>query len=203
MQSFFWGILLGWGAAIPIGPVNIEITRRALTFGPSRGLAMGLGACSADVLYIALLGLGGISLLQFETPLRVIGVLGALVLLWFAYNAFRQPIVTNGDNAPKAKPLNKHYRDGVLVTLLNPYTIIFWGSISSQLPALADHGHYGMLLACVGVMLGTVSWVGFLNTVIAITRHRLGPRFMRGLNSAGGVILVGFAGFGLWHSILG
>jgi threonine/homoserine/homoserine lactone efflux protein len=42
MHLLLFGILLGMGAAIPIGPINLEIIRRNLRFGTSFGIATGM-----------------------------------------------------------------------------------------------------------------------------------------------------------------
>ncbi len=33
ISHLLFGLLLGWGAAIPIGPMNLEIIRRNLRYG--------------------------------------------------------------------------------------------------------------------------------------------------------------------------
>ena len=38
------GILLGWGVAVPLGPVNVEIARRTLRGGFRAGFFLGMGA---------------------------------------------------------------------------------------------------------------------------------------------------------------
>src|SRR4051812_50179823 len=53
--AILWkGITLGLGAAAPIGPVNVEIARRAIRGGFVAGFLLGLGAVSVDVTYVVL-----------------------------------------------------------------------------------------------------------------------------------------------------
>ena len=52
------GLALGLGAAVPIGPVNVEIARRVLRNGFRNGFALGCGAVSIDVSYAVLSSLG-------------------------------------------------------------------------------------------------------------------------------------------------
>ena len=42
--TFARGILLGWGVAVPLGPVNVEIARRTLRRGFRAGFFLGMGA---------------------------------------------------------------------------------------------------------------------------------------------------------------
>ena len=200
MHLIFVGLLLGWGAAIPIGPINLEIARRNLSFGTPYGVALGVGASLADLTYLLLLCLGALSLLAYPNVLKIIGIGGALVLMWFAYKAFRAGVssasIKGGD-----KSILHNVSEGFLLTLLNPYTILFWGSISSQLTAISKQGDIGIILAGVGVILGIFCWVAALNSVLHFTRHKLSPKVMRGLNIVGGVIILGFACYGLFHNL--
>src|SRR6187551_2601489 len=55
---FAKGVLLGLGAAVPIGPVNVQIARQALRNGFGAGFALGCGAVTVDVFYAALTSVG-------------------------------------------------------------------------------------------------------------------------------------------------
>lgn len=196
MHFLLIGILLGLGAAIPIGPVNLEMIRRNLRYGTPYGVMLGLGACSADVTYLILLCAGALVLLQYPEVLRVIGFCGSLVLGWFAINAFRAKLSDTPDVAVMPS-LVRYGLEGYLITMINPYTILFWASISSQISLAALSDSNMVLLAGIGVVIGTVSWVIFLNGLLHFTRHKLTQRVIRWLNYLGGMILLGFAGAGL------
>ena len=45
---------IGVSVAAPIGPVNVEIIRRGLTVGARSAFLLGLGAVSADCVYLGL-----------------------------------------------------------------------------------------------------------------------------------------------------
>lgn len=205
LHLFFLGMILGWGAAIPIGPVNLEITRRNLRFGTGYGVSLGLGACTADLTYLVLLCSGAIVLLQHAILLRVVGLLGSAVLIWFGISALRMKA-----SAFKNKPITTSYFrnsfEGYLITLLNPYTILFWASVSAQLSIAAAGATAGEVYATVaaglGVIFGTVSWVIFLNLLIHFTRHKLSDKVMHRLNRVGGMILLCFAAFSVVRIIL-
>lgn len=196
------GLILGLGAAIPFGPINLEMTRRNLAYGTAFGIALGLGACAADLTYLLLLTLGVLELLNHPLLLRIVGVLGAGVLLWFAYLSIKANVTASKDTSKPVSPsLFFNAFGGYLMTLLNPFTILFWASVSAQLPAIADAGHRGIVAAGLGVILGTVGWALFLNVTLHYTRHRLPVSTMKWLNYSGALILVVFALFGLWRGI--
>lgn len=203
LQEFFFGLLLGWGAAIPIGPINLEMTRRNLRYGTWAGMAIGWGAGLADLTYLVLLSVGALQLLEHRLFLKILGIAGALILAWFAYKALsaksQEPSFATTP-APKM-PLYRHFIEGYLLTLINPPTLLFWSSISSL---LAVHSHalpYALLYAGAGVISGTFSWSTGLNIFLHISRHRLTTRTMHRLNLAGGLLLLGFALLGFWRSL--
>jgi L-lysine exporter family protein LysE/ArgO len=207
LHSIFFGMLLGFGAAIPIGPINLEIIRRNLSFGFLKGTSFGFGACAADITYLLLLSFGAIAILDYPFTLRMIGVAGSIILAWFGYCALRLKLVsTNSKSYPagtaaKSRSLLRNGAEGYVLTLFNPVTILFWSSVSAQIAIVVSHTGNSPWYASLGVLLGTVSWVLGLNTVLHFIRHRLPANIMQYLNFTGGIILLGFALFGLLHSI--
>lgn len=196
MQLIPTGVLLGWGAAIPIGPICLEMIRRNLVSKTRHGIAFGFGACTADVTYVILLALGASMILRHHGLIQVIGVIGALVLVWFGVSAFRMVPESkeySGVNANKQSLT--HALEGYVLTLLNPMTILFWLSVSAQLALLSsqDSSKIAMFSLMGGVLLGTFSWVLFLNTFLHFTHRYLPQAVMRNLNRVGGVLLLVFA----------
>ena len=198
MHTVFIGILLGWGAAIPVGPVNLEMARRSLAHHTLAGIVFGLGACSADLIYLIVLCLGAMVFLQHPVLLNSIGLVGSAILLWFAYQAFTA-LPLSAQQKP-AKAQHKAYVEGLLMTLFNPYTILFWASISSQISLLTGNHDVSLLNAGIGLLIGTVSWVMVWNTIIHVSKKRLSDSFSHRLNQVGGVILLGFGLAGMAKS---
>ncbi|MCX7123278.1 MAG: LysE family translocator [Gammaproteobacteria bacterium] len=198
---YLFGLLIGWGVAIPIGPMNLEIIRRNLGFGLPSGLSFGLGIVSADFTYLLLLNLGILAVLVHTRVIMLpIGILGSLILFWFAIKTLRMNPPTTQSKRLKAEPLWRQTRDGYLLTLLSPFTILFWASMSSEI-AVSSTGPHSMLFMGLGIMSGVISWMLGLNTALYFTGHRLSPRLMHLLNRSGGIILLAFALFSLWQSL--
>lgn len=204
LHLIVFGLLLGWGAAIPIGAINLEMIRRNLRFGTSAGLMLGVGACCADVTYLALLSFGVLQILQYPLVLKITGVLGALILGWFGFKSLRLRAVYIADtfsSPPVLLPVWRHALEGYLLTLINPYTIVFWTSISMTIAVITHTKHYAAIYVGLGVLLATFSWASGLNLLLHFTRHRLSKHTVQKINFAGGIILLGFAAFGFWRAI--
>ena len=77
------GYLAGFGLAMGVGPVTLLIIRTNLTQGFWSGMLIGLGAVCADFTYLILLGTGSLLIINQPTILQIVGVLGAVVLVYF------------------------------------------------------------------------------------------------------------------------
>jgi threonine/homoserine/homoserine lactone efflux protein len=86
----FSGIVMGLVAAVPIGPVNLICIRRSFAFGPLNGFVSGLGAALGDGVFAAITGLGLTWVAQLiEGYATIIELVGAALLVFFGYRAFR------------------------------------------------------------------------------------------------------------------
>ncbi len=201
IHTLLLGILIGWGVAIPIGPVNLEITRRNLNYGFRYGIAIGLGATSADLTYIILLISGALIVLTHPDVLRTISILGSLVLFWFGWKAMTTKLVGR-DKSSKQASLGKCFALGYSMAFLSPYNILFWASLTSQIANIALHYPNAIYSMSAGVLLGTLSWLMGLNIGLHITRHKISPQVIHKLNLSGGLILWAFASYGLLHAVV-
>lgn len=80
LSTFMQGLLLGFGAAVPLGPINLLIMNEAMR-SYKRAVLVGLGAMSADITYLLLILYGVTNLLQSEDFLHMLSLLGGAFLL--------------------------------------------------------------------------------------------------------------------------
>lgn len=203
IQSFLFALLLGYGAAVPIGPMNVEIARRNLRFGTRFGICFGLGACTADLVYLVLIAVGALAILQTTLMIQIVGIIGGLLLTWFGISALRLKEVKATNNNAIPPSIFKNYLQGLGLTLLNPITIIFWGSVSSHIVLTSDQQPHALAIAGAGVAVATLSWVFSINTLLHRTKHRLSDKITHKLNTFGGIILLIFAMISFYESLLG
>jgi len=197
------GLLLGLGAAAPIGPVNVEIARRSLRHGFRAGFLLGCGAVTIDVTYAILTSLGIRPLLGRPLIMNLLAIAGAAVLLYLAAMCFlsatRQFRATTAPtDSDSDKPAKRPYLTGLAMTSLNPMTLAFWCLV---VPGLASQWSANpardLPWICLGVFLGAISWV----ITFATTMSWLGRRATRATwliaDLAGGTMLLAFAAFAL------
>lgn len=151
---FFKGFSLGLGAAVPLGPINILIMNEAIR-DYKRALAIGFGAMSADITYLLLIFYGLIQYLQNEVILKLISLLGGMFLLYLAYLTFQardkkiEPLEYSQNRS-----LSSRYLKGYLLTLLNPYTILFWLSVTSYASNTQD-----ISITLLGLISAILLWI--------------------------------------------
>lgn len=200
------GIVLGLGAAVPIGPVNVEIARRTLRQGFAAGFALGCGAVSVDVTYAVLTSLSLGRALNRPAVLWPTAILGTAFLLYLAFLSFRgawrdwraDPL--NG----ATPPFQGHrggYLTGVAMTLLNPMTLAFWFvAVPGRVGLLATNPRRDLPTLCLGVFLGTLGWViGFAGLLDKAGRWRRNW-WLPLADALGGLALLALAGAGLWRA---
>jgi len=192
LEALAQSFVLGLGIAMPVGPIGVLVIRRSLSEGRSIGIASGLGAASADGIYglIATLGLGLVSSLlagvQFYT--RLIGGVFLLYLAWTIYRAkpSQQAAKVSGSSWWGA------YLSTLALTLSNPATILFFFGV------VAGLGVRGSAWAIVpGFFLGSASWWISLSVVASTFGTRLTPAYLRVVNIASSLVILGFALYAL------
>ncbi len=211
------GILLGLGAAVPIGPVNIEIARRTLRQGFSAGVAVGLGACFVDMVYAVAVSAGVARLAESPWVKWPLTVGGIALLLYLARGCFaaerldarrgwaavdKTPAADAGARAERGGRLASDRSGGLVsglatglgMTLLNPMTLAFW-FVAMPAAVVAGVGKDGAALWPVagGVFIGTLSWVVVFSSILALIGRWRAPWWMALADYIGGVLLAGFA----------
>jgi L-lysine exporter family protein LysE/ArgO len=193
------GITLGLGAAAPIGPVNVEIARRAIRGGFRAGFLLGLGAVTVDVAYVVLASFSVRLFLDRPRIMLGMGVAGGAFLILLGLECLRsvrkQWAEPEGEAGP---PPRRNYLIGLVMTALNPMTLAFW-FFAPKMTGVKESGE--MPLLCVGVAVGTFSWVCFFAALMSAAGKKGKQRAVALANLAGGLTLLGFGGRAIWQVV--
>lgn len=193
MQGFVEGVLLGLGVSVPIGPINVLIMTYALQ-SYTRALCLGLGAMSADILYLVISGFGVLQFLNAPLTFKVLAVFGGVFLIYMAYAIFKsaQKTAQKTDDIRGIFPMNSHIKvfiKGFLINILNPYVIIFWISVATLTAGI--NGKFNVILS--GLVFGIMLWITLFPLMIYKNRSMISKRAAKNLAYASAVILVFFA----------
>ena len=193
MSDFVQGLGFGLILQISVGPVCIAVLHKGIAQGFRHAFAMAWGAALVDALYIFLSVAGISALLQFESARVVIGLVGALLLLIFGLRYLRAPAGTARAQHRSESPL-RSLAYGVVLTLTNPLTILFWaGVLGAMMSTRTFDQTGGMVYFAIGCVTATLLFL----TAVALAGHFLEPllndQLALWLNRAVGLFLIGFA----------
>lgn len=186
---FLEGMILGFGATVPIGPINILIMSHALK-KYNLALAIGFGAMSADMVYLFLMTFGLLN--SFENPLLLknLAIFGFIFLLVIGIALLKgagQRLHVKKDI--KQKGVFTTFAQGLVITLLNPYTIGFWLSIASL--AKSKQGDTKVLVG--GVVVAILLWITIMPFIVHSNKHRISDNIAKYFSYFAGVVLIFFA----------
>lgn len=191
-----YGGALFIAAAIP-GPGITAIVARALGSGFRETFFMGLGLILGDMIYLTAVILGLAFIAQtFAIAFMAIKIAGALYLGYIAWKLWTSGLVPQEIRARKSSSAAKSFLSGLLLTLGNPKTMLFYVAL---VPTLIDLGaigldDYGLLLASTFVILLLV----LIPYMLLATRARAllkRPAALRTLNRFAAGILAGTAAY--------
>ena len=170
--------------AITPGPDMTLFVGRALSQGRAAGFACMIGAMTGIILHTALVALG-LSALLLASPQAfwVLKVVGALYLIWLAFQALRHGSAFSPEiNGRTPHSFARNWATGLGINLLNPMIIVFFMTFLPQFVSAHDPHAPGKLFF-LGLMFIVVSLPFTSSMVIAADRFaallKKSPRITR------------------------
>lgn len=193
MSDFLEGLAFGLILQVSVGPVCIAVLHKALTQGFRHAFAMVWGAAVVDALYILLSVIGVSALLQIGSVRKVVGFIGALLLIYFGIRYLRAPAQT-ARVEHRDESAFRSFTFGVGLTLTNPLTILFWAGVLGAMMSTHTFKHSGgVLYFAAGCVVATLLFL----TAVALAGHFLErvltERRALWLNRGVGLFLIAFA----------
>ncbi len=183
-------------AAIP-GPGMTAIVARALGSGFRPTLFMGLGLILGDIVYLTAVILGlALVAKTFTTVFLVIKFIGALYLVYIAYKLWTAGLLSQSVTADKESRAGRSFLSGLLVTLGNPKTMLFYIALAPSLLPLGAIGLFDYLVL-IGLTFTVLMAVLIPYILLAAqARHLLKrPSALKLLNRGAAGILAGTAAY--------
>ena len=204
------GFGIGLGVAMPIGPVNIEIIRRGLRSGFREPFALGMGAVTADAIYLALVCLGVSRVAEYPVVRTTLLALGVLTLGWLGLTAIRDaarlkemPDLAADSRSAQATPSWRCYGIGMAMMATNPLSMAAWLGFSSVVSGSATAAPWAYLWLAISVPAGCATWVVCISTALHFGRRFVNLPILRAVNILGGLVLCGFGLRLLWQAWAG
>jgi chemosensory pili system protein ChpE len=186
--------ILGIAFCAPPGIITAETIRRGFIRGFRPALFVQFGSLVGDTTW-SLIALTGLAFLVQNNMARIIlSVFGIALLLRLAWDALS---AARTDTQPHAAPISERgdFATGALLSLSNPFNIVFWTGIGTTVFAGIPGGpqaiHFMVFFAA---FLGSaLLWCFFMAGLVAWGKQWMTPNFFRWVNLICGIILLYFA----------
>ena len=175
------------------GPGNLALITSTGKGGVRAGMAACFGVIAADqvLMWLAVAGVAAV-LAAYPAAFHAVQWVGAAYLAWLGYKLLTAK--PGGAPAINIQP-RQYFRQGALITLMNPKAIVFYMAF---FPMFVDPAkHQGVVTF--GVMAATVAVITLIYSVIVVTltkvlaeRLRANPAVVKWLEKTAGVFLIGF-----------
>jgi threonine/homoserine/homoserine lactone efflux protein len=189
--DLWWrGVLIGLTIAVPVGPIALMTIQRTLNHGRVIGLATGLGAATADLVYgsIAAFGLTLISGFLIDHK-AWFSVIGGLFLCYLGARTLLTAPATKAASVRQNGILGA-YTSSFFLTLTNPPTILFFLAIFAGFGLAREGLNYTAAMSMVaGVFSGSAAWWLTLSYSVGLLRTRFNQTTLGWANKIAGVTI--------------
>lgn len=212
---FISSFIIGLSGALMPGPLLAVAVRDSARRGFMAAPLLILGHGTLEAALVALILLGLVEWLKGQAATAVISLAGGAVLLWMAVGMAREARTLRAPGAGRdgasgpgqqtagtaAGSPARSIMDGIVVSVSNPYWLIWWATIGLGYLVLSRSlGAAGIAAFFAGHILSDFAWYMFVGFAVSMGRGRLSDRFYRGVVGCCAVFLVFFA---LWFGYFG
>jgi threonine/homoserine/homoserine lactone efflux protein len=189
------------GALMP-GPLLTATISGSSQRGFRTGPLMIAGHAILELGLVIALLLGGAPFLTLPAVFVATALSGSVILLGMAFGMFRSlpSLHLSWEASPKHN--NRPVLDGIVLSVINPYWIIWWATIGlSYILYSRQFGPAGVVLFFTGHILADLVWYSLVAAMVAGGRHFLTDRLYRGMIAVCALFLVVFAGYFAWAGL--
>ena len=198
------GIVIGVVVSAPMGPVGIYCIQRTLDKGRLSGLYTGVGAAISDFIYCLLTGFGLSFIEDFinnhRSPIQLVG---SVVLIFFGIWLMRKKpdgqIEADADHGAPSR--EGDILKGFALTFSNPLILFLIIGLFAQFNFVIEGmKFYHYLLGFLGIIGGALGWWWMVTHFVDKLHGHFTQRTMKLINTMIGIIILIFAGVGIFSS---
>jgi threonine/homoserine/homoserine lactone efflux protein len=210
--NFLFAFMIGFAVASIPGPTSILIATQTLRHGAGAGLLTMTAPLMLDAFVMLPLGLVLQASLFRGGGALVLGLCGAIFLIWLGVQSIRAGIehvhtIRDADAARRARkrelgPFSK----GLVTHLTSPYPYVYWATVGGSfvLKGFADGGIRDAARFPIGFWCGTSTFTLILILLVARGKKLLPARAEPYFHHISGVLLIGsgiYLAASVWHGI--
>ncbi|MBU8892685.1 MAG: LysE family translocator [Bacteroidales bacterium] len=189
------GLIVGFLASIPLGPVGVLCIQRTINKGRFSGLFSGMGAATVDAFFALVAALGLTYIINFiEEQHFYIQLIGGVILIILGSRIFNtNPIKQIRKHRRKKNKLIEDFFSVLFLTLSNPLAIFLFiaafagiGMVTSKDSSLKSS------LIVLGVFIGAMLWWFTLTFLVDLFRKHFRLKQLWWINKIAGIIIIVF-----------
>jgi threonine/homoserine/homoserine lactone efflux protein len=193
-------VLISLSGVMAPGPLTAVVVGKG-SESPHAGafIALGHGAVEIPLMVALLFGTNHLLDLPYVKP--VIGILGAVFLFVMAFGMLRS---LRGQVVSTARYVRSPFTAGVLLTIANPYFLVWWATIGITLIARSEiFGLWGFAALALSHWLCDFAWDYFLSALSFRGGQFFGKKFQKVVFAVCGIALVFFSARLMFDSVRG
>ena len=185
-------IIISASGVMSPGPLFAANITHGLKHGSKAGIKIAIGHSLVELPLVILLGIGILSLEIFPEFKTIISILGAITLFVFAFIQIKT--VFNKNKKTRIKLEQGPVVTGILLSVLNPFFIIWWLTIGLKLisDAMAIWAFAGILIVFVLHIWMDFVWLGATAFLISKSKKIISNTSYRAIILALSIILIYF-----------
>lgn len=189
------GIIVGFLASIPLGPVGVLCIQRTINKGRISGVFSGMGAATVDAFFALVAAFGLTFIITFiEKQHFYIQLIGGAVLIFLGVKIFRtNPIKQIRKHRRKKNKLIEDYISVLLLTLSNPLAVFLFVAAFAGIGVVSsDDTMFQSWLIVAGVFGGAMLWWFLLTFFVNLFRKKFRLKQLWWINKIAGLLIIVF-----------
>jgi threonine/homoserine/homoserine lactone efflux protein len=179
------GLVIGFVAAIPLGPVNVFVVSQTLKRDFFHGILAGITTAILDMAYclIALMGFFQIKFSLKPGLMSAMKAIAGLIILIIGYRLIRDSktfsLPQNGDKIPAAS--HRPILGVILLYVTNPSLYVFWFAVAGAMTGhnLVHNTGWTAVAFAAACGLGSLIWYVLLVRFVSRHQSRIHPETFR------------------------
>ncbi len=184
------GIIVGFSASVPLGPIGVLCIQRTLNRGRLAGFVSGLGAALSDTIYAIVAGFSLSFVLDIiEAQMMWLQLAGAVILIVMGVKIFlSNPAIQLRRQKRMSSSMIQDFVSTFFITITNPLAIFLFIAAFSVVGGEKQFDMQLMLVS--GVFIGAAAWWLTLTTLIGLFRKKINLRRLYWINKIAGSTIV-------------
>lgn len=193
MKRYLEGLRFGLLLQLAVGPMCLMVFNTAKNVSFLVAMSLVLAIALVDAFYILLASLGVSKILEKKSVKKIFKIIGSLVLMIFGLNIVLNVFNINLIPGLNLKPSSSNiFIQGLVLTLSNPITIVFWGSVLTTKIIDDKLKKKELFIFSTGLVSSTLTFLTFVALLGTVLSSFIPETVSNILNVIVGLLIIGF-----------